>query len=106
MRPNYKPPFSRFVEKAHKPLQLAIADAAEEICTNPYIGVAKASDLAEVRVYKFTFNRQEYLIAYHYGPCTETAQGTGLELPVIDFYLIGPHENFYAELKRYLRSGR
>ena len=32
MKPNYKPPFVRFVKKAHKPLQLAIEDAVEEIC--------------------------------------------------------------------------
>ncbi|MBP7546662.1 MAG: type II toxin-antitoxin system RelE/ParE family toxin, partial [Corallincola sp.] len=41
----YKPPFSRFVKKAHKPLQLAIEDAVEEICENPEIGEAKVGDL-------------------------------------------------------------
>ena len=30
MKANYKPPFSRFVRKAHKPLQLAIEDAVEK----------------------------------------------------------------------------
>lgn len=52
MRPNYKTPFSRFVKKAHKPLQLAIEDAVEEVCGNPDIGEAKVGDLAGIRVYK------------------------------------------------------
>ena len=46
MRQNYKPPFSKFVKKAHKPLQLAIADATEDVCENPNIGEAKTGDLA------------------------------------------------------------
>ena len=63
MKPNYKPPFVRFVKKAHKPLQLAIEDAVEEICEAPEMGEAKVGDLAGIRVRKFKFNRQEYLIA-------------------------------------------
>ena len=38
---NYKSPFSKFVKKAHKPLQLAIEDAVEEICENPEVGELK-----------------------------------------------------------------
>ena len=41
IKPNYKSPFSKFVKKAHKPLQLAIEDAVEDICENPEIGEAK-----------------------------------------------------------------
>lgn len=57
MRPNYKPLFSKFVKKSHKPLQLAIEDATEEVCKNPEIGEAKVGDLAGIWVYKFRFNR-------------------------------------------------
>ena len=31
-------------------------------------------------------------------------QGVDVELLMIDFYQVGTHENFYAELKRYLKS--
>ena len=63
MKPNYKPPFSRFVKKAHKPLQLAVEDVVEAICEDPeHIGELKVGDLAGVWVYKFKFNRQEYLV--------------------------------------------
>ncbi len=98
--PNYKPPFSRFVKKAHKPLQLAIEDAVEVVCDNPGIGEPKVGDLAGISVYKFKFNRQEYLIAYR-PPRQEACRQ--VELLIIDFYQVGPHENFYDELKRYLR---
>ena len=104
MKPNYKPPFSKFVKKAHKPLQLAIEDAAEEICKNPDIGEAKVGDLAGIWVYKFKFNRQEYLIAYRPPTPEAQRQGIDMELLIIDFYQVGSHENFYGELKRYLKS--
>lgn len=104
MRPNYKPPFSRFVKKAHKPLQLAIEDAVEEICATPQIGEAKVGDLAGIRVYKFRFNRQEFLVAYRPPGDEEQVAGGLLELLLIDFYQVGTHENFYDDLKRYLRS--
>lgn len=104
MKPNYKPPFSKFVKKAHKPLQLAIEDAAEEICQNPDIGEAKVGDLASIWVYKFKFNRQEFLIAYRPPSPEARRQGEKVELLIIDFYQVGLHENFYDELKRYLKT--
>lgn len=104
MEPHYKPPFSRFVKKARKPLQLAIEDAVEEICENTGAGEAKTGDLAGIRVYKFKFSRQEYLIAYRPPRLHETGRAAGVELLIIDFYQVGSHENFYDELKRYLRA--
>jgi hypothetical protein len=103
MKANFKRPFSQYVKKARKPLQLAIEDAVEEVCVNPNIGEAKLGDLAGIRVYKFRFQRQEYLMAYH--PTVETGRHSGeVEFLVIDFYQVGSHENFYDELKRYLRA--
>jgi hypothetical protein len=103
IKPSYKPPFSKFVKKAHKPLQLAIEDATEDICLSPEIGEAKIGDLLGISVYKFRFNRQEYLVAYR-PPLRETIdKGFDLEFLFIDFYQVGSHENFYDELKRYLR---
>jgi mRNA-degrading endonuclease RelE of RelBE toxin-antitoxin system len=104
MKPNYKPPFSRFVKKAHKPLQLTIEDAVDDICDYPEIGESKVGDLAGIWVYKFKFNRQEYLIAYCPPTPEARRQGIDVELLIIDFYQVGSHENFYDELKRYLKS--
>jgi mRNA-degrading endonuclease RelE of RelBE toxin-antitoxin system len=104
MKPNYKSPFSKFVKKAHKPLQLAIEDAVEEVCENPEVGEAKVGDLLGIWVYKFKFNRQEYLVAYRPPSLEARRQGIGVELLLIDFYQVGSHENFYDDLKRYLKS--
>ena len=99
MRSNYKRPFAQYVKKAHKPLQLAIEDAVELVCESPEIGELKVGDLAGIRVYKFRFNRQEYLVAYR-----PPGKDSLLEFLIIDFYQMGSHENFYKELKQYLRQ--
>ena len=99
MQANFKRPFAQYVKKANRPLQLAIEDAVLLVCRTPGLGEFKTGDLAGVQVYKFRFNRQEYLIAYR-APATDAP----LEFLVIDFYQIGSHENFYGELKKYLRQ--
>ncbi len=95
----YKRPFLQFVKKAKSPLQLAIEDAVVEVSKSPELGEQKKGDLRDIFVYKFRFNKQEYLIAYRYGLSDKL-----LELIWIDFYKIGTHENFYEELKRFLRE--
>lgn len=99
MRTNFKRPFAQYIKKAHKPLKLAIEDEVEVVCEMPEIGELKAGDLAGVRVHKFRFNRQEYLIAYR-----PPAKDAPLEFLIIDFYQVGVHENFYDTLKQYLRN--
>lgn len=99
MKSNFKRPFAQYVKKAHKPLQLAIEDEVEVVCEAPQIGEAKVGDFAGIRVHKFRFNRQEYLIAYR-----APNEDAPLEFLIIDFYQVGVHENFYAELKQYLRQ--
>ena len=99
MKPNYKRPFAQYVKKAHKSLQLAIEDAVWFVCDSPDIGEPQVGDLAGIRVYKFRFNRQEYLVAYR-----APVEDLPLEFLIIDFYQVGSHENFYTELKHYLRQ--
>jgi mRNA-degrading endonuclease RelE of RelBE toxin-antitoxin system len=101
MQTNYKRPFAQYVKKARKPLQLAIEDAVQLICNTPDIGELKVGDLAEIHVYKFRFNRQEYLVAYRF-----QIKNSALEFLAIDFYQVGTHENFYTDLKRYLKQER
>lgn len=104
MQANFKRPFSQFVKKAHKPLQLAIEDAVEDLCENPDLGESKIGDLAGILVYKFRFNRQEYLVAYCPPPKAQRERGEAVEFLVIDFYQVGTHEKFYEMLKRYLKE--
>jgi len=99
MRVIFKRPFAQFVKKAYKPLQLAIDDAVELICASPEVGEGKVGDLAGIRVYKFRFSRQEYLVAY-----LLPEQEVPLQFLIIDFYQVGLRKNFCAELKQYLRQ--
>lgn len=92
MQPFYKSPFKRYVKKQPRPFQLIIEDEIEKICNDPTIGEGKSGDLAEFRVHKFFSRRQEYLIAYK-------EQGTSITV-----YMIDTHENFYKNLKRYVRE--
>jgi hypothetical protein len=73
---------------------------------NPAAGQAKVGDLAGIRVHKFRFNRQEYLIAYRPPTAGQLAEGIDIELLLIDFYQVGAHENFYDALKKYLKAER
>jgi len=88
----YKPPFRRFVKKQTRPFQLVIEDEVEKVIINPEIGESKKGDLKGFRVHKFSFKKNQFLIAYR-------PEGSD-----IVFFMIGPHENFYRELKRYLRE--
>ena len=99
MEIHYKRPFAQFVKKASKALQLAIEDQVYEICRTPSLGVQKSGDLKDFSIHKFYFNTQEYLIAYRYGEIIES-----VEIVWIDFYKVGSHENFYIELKRFIRQ--
>lgn len=92
MTPLYKAAFRKFVKKQKRPFQLAIEDEVEKIVNIPEAGVFKKEDLSEFRVHKFMFKKQEYLIAYR------------IQKEDILFYLIGTYENFYRELKRYVKE--
>lgn len=94
MELEYKPPFHHFVKKQPRPFALALRDETLKVINQPDLGEAKVGDLAGIRVHKFTFNRQQYLMAYRQ---TEDS---------LTFYLVGSHENFYDELKRYLKANK
>ncbi|WP_300088098.1 type II toxin-antitoxin system RelE/ParE family toxin [uncultured Nitrosomonas sp.] len=98
MQTCFKRPFAQYVKKARKPLRLAIEDEVEAVCEAPEIGELKVGDLAGIQVHKFRFNRQEYLMAYR-----PTAKNVPVAFLIVDFYQVGVHENFYDELKQYLR---
>jgi len=89
----FKPVFKKFVKKQVRPLQLSIEDEIERIIESPSKGETKKGDLQGYRVHKFAFKQQRFLIAYRI-----------LETKVI-FYMVGSHENFYRNLKKYLKEG-
>ena len=67
-------------------------------------GRQKVADLKGVFIFKFVHKKVEYLIAYRPPTDEKLQSGRDVEGPYIDFYKVGPHENFYSELKTYLKS--
>ena len=86
------PRFKKYVKKLPRHLQQVILDQVEDILENPGIGGLKKGDLADFRVHKFTMNRQLTLMAY------KATDG------FIALYQVDPHENFYNNLKKYLKE--
>ncbi|MDX2113561.1 MAG: type II toxin-antitoxin system RelE/ParE family toxin [Alphaproteobacteria bacterium] len=81
-------------EKTYKKLQANqrsdVDSAIRKIVENPMIGELKAGDLSHLRVYKFKMAKQLTLIAYQHEKDTL----------IIILIAVGPHENFYRDLKR------
>ena len=86
------PRFKQFVKKLPHHLQQVILDAVECVRANPDSGELKKGDLAGFRVHKFKMVRQLTLMAYK------------VENDSIVLYQVGPHENFYKNLKKYLKE--
>ena len=86
------PRFKNYVKKLPRHFQQIILDAVEDVFANPDVGELKKGDLAGIRVHKFKIVRQLTLMAYK-------AESDSLVL-----YQVGPHENFYKNLKRYLKE--
>lgn len=82
--------FARQYKKLHDNTAADVDTAVEEITQNPEIGERKKGDLAALRVYKFRSASQLYLLGY--------TLDEGVRLIYLES--IGPHENFYRDLKR------
>ena len=86
------PRFKKYAKKLPRHLQQIILDAVEDILTDTEIGELKKGDLNGFRVHKSTMGHQLILIAYK------------VENDSLVLYQAGPHENFYKNLKRYLKE--
>lgn len=87
------PLFSRAVKKLHAKDKKAVDVAIQAIAENPDAGGEEKGDLSGVFVYKFSINNQEILLAYRLSPDKQTPSEVVL-------LAVGPHENFYTQLKR------
>ena len=92
MEPFQMPRFKKYVKKLPRHFQQVILDEVEDVLANPGVGELKRGDLAGFRVHKFTMNQQLTLMAYK------------SENDLLVLYQVGPHENFYNNLKRYLKE--
>ena len=87
------PSFARVVKKLHSQEKAVLDAAVQAVASDPTLGEEKRGDLSGVFVHKFKPNKQETLLAYRPQPDKLAPQ----ELVLL---AVGPHENFYAQLKR------
>lgn len=87
------PSFARTAKKLHSKDKVILDAAVNAVASDHTIGEEKRGDLNGVFVYKFKFSSRETLLAYRLQPDKFTPQ----ELVLL---AVGPHENFYAQLKR------
>ena len=82
--------FARTYKKLVNAALIADTDAAvATVAANPDVGERKKGDLAQLWVHKFRSQGQLYLLGY---TCEDTVRLIYLEA-------LGPHENFYRDLK-------
>ena len=84
--------FERKVKKFTKAQKKKLDGEIRRIVDNPSIGSEKKGDLRGVFVHKFKIHALQYLLAYRF---------TKDQLELI---MIGPHENYYRDLKSYLKN--
>jgi len=89
MRILITPTAKRTIKKLHPAQKKSLDKAVREIAENPLAGVEKVGDLAGVHVHKFRMNEAQCLLAYRI-----------LDASTIKILMLGPHENFYRDLKR------
>ena len=82
--------FARAYKKLHDNVAADVDAATEVIAAAPAVGERKKGDLAELRVYKFRSQNQLYLLGYSIDDSVR----------LVYLEAVGPHENFYRELKR------
>ena len=83
------PTFSKFVNKISPGQKKFLDRAVNSIVDNPNIGDEKVGDLAGVLIYKLRDQDQTWLLAYRQ-----------LSTQSIKLIMVGPHENFYREIKK------
>ena len=84
--------FERKIKKLTKAEKKKLDGQIRKIAADPSIGTEKKGDLRGVYVHKFKIQTHQYLLAYRFAD-------KDLEL-----IMIGPHENYYRDLKSYLKS--
>ncbi|MFN0116980.1 MAG: type II toxin-antitoxin system RelE/ParE family toxin [Elusimicrobiota bacterium] len=86
--PRFDKQFKRFYLKE----QEIIREEIKKIQKDPLAGERKKGALSKVSVHKFKIHQQLYLLAYELDS----------KRKIIYLYALATHENFYADLQKYL----
>lgn len=82
--------FARQYKKLHDNIARDVDEAVAMVAETPSIGERKKGDLAQLLVYKFRSQGQLYLLGYTLDE----------EVRLVYLEAVGPHENFYRDIKR------
>ena len=92
----FLPPAAKFLKKIKdKKLKILYREAVDKIREDHTVGEAKIGDLSGVYGYDIYYNKTNYELAY-------TVEY--VEDKVIVVIMAGTRENFYDELKRYMKG--
>lgn len=92
----FLPPAAKFLKKLKdKKLKALYREAIDKICEDHLAGELKTGDLAGVYGYDIYYNKTNYELAY-------TVEY--VEDKVIVVIMAGTRENFYDQLKQYMRN--
>ncbi len=84
--------FESKVKKFTKQEKNSLDKQILKIADNPVIGSEKKGDLRGVYAHKFKIKHAQYLLSYRFVE------------EKLELIMIGPHENYYRDLKSYLKS--
>ena len=86
--------FDRIRKRLPSALRTEVDRQVRAICEDPALGKRKRGDLSGVFVHKFRLAGRLYLLAYWVDEKEE----------VVTLLALGGHEDFYRDLKQYLKS--
>jgi mRNA interferase RelE/StbE len=84
--------FEKKVKKMSKSEKDMLDREIKKIAGDPGVGEEKKGDLRGIFVHKFKLKTRQYLLAYRKA-CDD-----------FELVMIGPHENYYRDLKQYLKN--
>jgi mRNA-degrading endonuclease RelE of RelBE toxin-antitoxin system len=84
--------FEKKIKKMSKTEKDSLDQEIRKIAETPNIGEEKKGDLREIFVHKFKIKTAQYLLAY---------RKIGIDLELV---MVGQHENYYRDLKQYLKK--
>lgn len=91
----FLPPAAKFIKKLKdKKLKTLYQEAIDKIREDHTVGTAKVGDLSGIYGYDIFYNKTSYELAYRV---------EYVEDKIIVVILAGTRENFYEELKRYIK---